>query len=125
MNPFVKNFDELLIRISESPDSVLFINSNQEDCIFEELLIQSMVRFVNGQNVKFIAIRNVKLKQEFKNKGQFTKFIESLISLKRPLLIHDIVNDSLIDFFLKYNFGTFMDCKHDLKMLCMFKINFD
>ena len=125
MNPFVKNFDELLIRISESPDSVLFINSNQEDCIFEELLIQSMVRFVNGQNVKFIAIRNVKLKQEFKNKGHFTKFIESLISLKRPLLIHDIVNDSLIDFFLKYNFGTFMDCKHDLKMLCMFKINFD
>jgi hypothetical protein len=125
MNPFVKNFDELLIRISESPDSVLFINSNQEDCIFEELLIQSMVRFVNGQNVKFIAIRNVKLKPEFKNKGQFTKFIESLISLKRPLLIHDIVNDSLIDFFLKYNFGTFMDCKHDLKMLCMFKINFD
>ena len=125
MNPFVKNFDELLIRISESSDSILFINSNQEDCIFEELLIQSMVRFVNGQNVKFIAIRNVKLKQEFKNKGQFTKFIESLISLKRPLLIHDIVNDSLIDFFLKYNFGTFMDCKHDLKMLCMFKINFD
>ena len=125
MNPFVKNFDELFIRISESSDSVLFINSKQEDCIFEELLIQSMVRFVNGQNVKFIAIRNIKLKPEFKNKGQFTKFIESLISLKRPLLIHDIVNDSLIDFFLKYNFGTFMDCKHDLKMLCMFKINFD
>jgi hypothetical protein len=125
MNPFVKNFDELLIRISESSDSILFINSKQEDCIFEELLIQSMVRFVNGQNIKFIAIRNIKLKPEFKNKGQFTKFIESLISLKRPLLIHDIVNDSLIDFFLKYNFGTFMDCKHDLKMLCMFKINFD
>ena len=125
MNPFVKNFDELLIRISESSDSILFINSKQEDCIFEELLIQSMVRFVNGQNIKFIAIRNIKLKQEFKNKGHFTKFIESLISLKRPLLIHDIVNDSLIDFFLKYNFGTFMDYKHDLKMLCMFKINFD
>jgi hypothetical protein len=84
-----------------------------------------MVRFVNGQSIKFIAIRNIKLKPEFKNKGHFTKFIESLISLKRPLLIHDIVNDSLIDFFLKYNFGTFMDCKHDLKMLCMFKINFD
>ena len=125
MSPFVKNFDELLIRISESPDSVLFINSKQEDCIFEELLIQSMVRFVNGQSIKFIAIRNIKLKQEFKNKGHFTKFIESLILLKRPLLIHDIVNDSLIDFFLKYNFGTFIDCKHDLKMLCMFKINFD
>ena len=125
MNPFVKNFDELFIRISESPDSVLFINSNQEDCIFEELLIQSMVRFVNGQNIKFIAIRNIKLKQEFKNKGHFTKFIESLISLKRPLLIHDIVNDSLIDFFLKYNFGTLIDYKYDLKMLCMFKINFD
>ena len=125
MSPFVKNFDELLIRISESPDSVLFINSNQEDCIFEELLIQSMVRFVNGQSIKFIAIRNIKLKPEFKNKGQFTKFIESLISLKRPLLIHDIVNDSLIDFFLKYNFGTLIDYKYDLKMLCMFKINFD
>ena len=125
MNPFVKNFDELLIRISESSDSILFINSKHEDCIFEELLIQSMVRFVNGQSIKFTAIRNIKLKPEFKNKGQFTKFIESLISLKRPLLIHDIVNDSLIDFFLKYNFGTFMDCKHDLKMLCMFKINFD
>ena len=125
MSPFVKNFDELLIRISESPDSVLFINSNQEDCIFEELLIQSMVRFVNGQNIKFIAIRNIKLKQEFKNKGHFTKFIESLISLKRPLLIHDIVNGSLIDFFLKYNFGTLIDYKYDLKMLCMFKINFD
>ena len=125
MSPFVKNFDELLIRISESSDSILFINSNQEDCIFEELLIQSMVRFVNGQNIKFIAIRNIKLKQEFKNKGHFTKFIESLISLKRPLLIHDIVNDSLIDFFLKYNFGTLIDYKYDLKMLCMFKINFD
>ena len=125
MNPFVKNFDELLIRISESSDSVLFINSKQEDCIFEELLIQSMVRFVNGQSIKFTAIRNIKLKPEFKNKGHFTKFIEYLILLKRPLLIHDIVNDSLIDFFLKYNFGTFMDCKHDLKMLCMFKINFD
>jgi hypothetical protein len=84
-----------------------------------------MVRFVNGQSIKFIAIRNIKLKPEFKNKGHFTKFIESLISLKRPLLIHDIVNDSLIDFFLKYNFGTLIDYKHDLKMLCMFKINFD
>ena len=125
MNPFVKNFDELLIRISESSDSILFINSKHEDCIFEELLIQSMVRFVNGQSIKFTAIRNIKLKPEFKNKGQFTKFIESLISLKRPLLIHDIVNDSLIDFFLKYNFGTLIDYKHDLKMLCMFKINFD
>ena len=125
MNPFVKNFDELLIRISESSDSVLFINSKQEDCIFEELLIQSMVRFVNGQSIKFTAIRNIKLKPEFKNKGHFTKFIEYLILLKRPLLIHDIVNDSLIDFFLKYNFGTFIDYKHDLKMLCMFKINFD
>lgn len=125
MSPFVKNFDELITGISESQNSVLFINSKQEDSIFEELLIQSMVRFINGQNIKFIAIRNIKLKPEFKSNGQFTKFIESLISLKRPLLIHDIVNDSLVDFFLKYKFGTFIDCKRSDKLLCMFKINFD
>ena len=125
MNPFVKNFDELFTGISESQNSVLFINSKQEDSIFEELLIQSMVRFINGHDVKFIAIRNIKLKPEFKSNGQFTKFIESLISLKRPLLIHDIVNDSLVDFFLKYKFGTFIDCKRSDKLLCMFKINFD
>ena len=40
-------------------------------------------------------------------------------------IVNDIVNDSLVDFCLKYKFGTFIDCKRSDNLLCMCKINFD
>lgn len=125
MNPFINNFDELFARIADSKSTFLFINSNKQDSIFEELLVQTLSRSINGKSIDFIGIKNIKLKPEYKGNKEFTNFIELLISLNRPIMIHDVINPSLIDFFLKYKFGTFIDNKNGLKMLCLYKINFD
>lgn len=127
MNPFVNDFNELYTKLKESvsKDSFVFVNAESQNSIFEKLLVQTLVRTINGNSIKFIGVRVVELKPEYKSNGEFTKFIDLLIGLKHPILIHDIVNDRLIEFFYERKFGLNTETKYGKTLLNMFRINFD
>src|SRR5579875_1513346 len=95
-NPFIKNFDSLLLNIQKDVDdgeSSLYINDESSDSMFDRLLVQSLKREINGKEIKFLAIRDVTLKEEFRGKSFFTSFFKELNKLNIDLMFHDVIND--------------------------------
>ena len=85
-NPFIRDFDELVINLKndiESKESSLYIAKDDENSMIKELLVQNLEREINGKKVSFIAIRNIVLKEEFKGKGFFSNFLIELENLRK------------------------------------------
>lgn len=129
-NPFVKNFEQLLNNIQEDIKELplitsLYIAKETPDSIFKELLVQCLKRTVKGKEIEFLAIRNVKLKEEYKGKKHFTNFVESLEKLPMPVLYHDVVNDKLIPFFENRKYQVLKETKNEHELISFYKnINF-
>lgn len=92
--------------------------------LFEDLLIQGVNRKINNENVYFIGIKNIVLKDEYRGMNILTTLIDSLETSKVPIFIDDIINHRLFSFFyqrgyinLKYN------SSYGWKR-CMYKINY-
>ncbi len=126
INPLASNFEECLEKIKYSlknKDTILIIdNSNDVACIFSELLIQTMKRNINNEEISFVAIRNVVLKPKYKSGGLFRNFICELEKLDTPILINDIVNENLKKFFIKKHYKEFIDYKNNEKIESAYKI---
>lgn len=124
-NPFVKNFDYLFQYIEcdiEKDNQVsLYIASDKADSIFEKVLVQELVRTIDNQEIKFIAIRNIELKEKYKSQKSFTKFVEQLETLNYPIMYHDIVNDKLKPFFEKKGYQIFKEKKYEQEVISMYK----
>lgn len=127
-NPLVSNFNELLSKIQEDlkEDKVftgLYIAKDSEDSLLEELLVQPLVRKINGKEVTFLSIRNVVLKEQYKGKKLFTDFVQELENLKTPILFHDIVNDKLIPFFGGRGYKMHKEKKYEQEVVSMYRLN--
>lgn len=125
-NPFVKNFDELFNNIKSDIENdgqvSLFIASDKADSIFEKVLVQELVRTINNKQIKFIAIRNIELKNQYKGQKSFTHFVEKLETLNYPVMYHDIVNNKLVPFFDKKEYKIFKEKKYEQEVLSRYKI---
>lgn len=126
-NPFVKNLEELFMKIKQdieqdSSISCLYIAKESEDSILEKLLVQPMYRNINGKDVKFLSIRNIKIKEKHKSKKFFTEFIDNIELLKVPILFHDIVNENLISFFSKRGYKFLKEKKYNSELISMYKL---
>ncbi len=57
-----------------------------------ELLITELVRKHEGEEITFLALRNIEVKEGFRNKGYASRVLERLAALKRPVMIDHILN---------------------------------
>lgn len=125
-SPFVINFDELFENIKSDIINdgyvSLYIAADKHDSMFEKLLVQELVRTINNQQIKFIAIREIKLKENYKSQKSFTHFVEKLETLHYPIMYHDIVNDKLIPFFDKLCYKIFKEKKYEHEVTSMIKL---
>jgi hypothetical protein len=124
-NPFIKNFDSLLLNIQEdinNGESSLYINDESIDSMFSRLLVQSLKREINGQEVKFLAIRDVTLKENFRGKKLFTNFFTELNKLNIDLMFHDIINDRFYKFLIKQQYQVFKEIKNGEELTSCYKL---
>lgn len=125
-SPFVKNFEQLFQNIQsdiELDGNVsLYIASDKADSMFEKLLVQELVRTINNKQVRFLAVRNIVMKETYKEQKFFTKFVEQLETLQIPLMYHDVVNRSLIPFFQKKGYSLLKEKKYEESLISMYKI---
>ena len=125
-SPFVKNFEQLFQNIQsdiELDGNVsLYIASDKADSMFEKLLVQELVRTINNKQVRFLAVRNIVMKETYKEQKFFTKFVEQLETLQIPLMYHDVVNRSLIPFFQKKGYSLLEEKKYEESLISMYKI---
>lgn len=126
LTPFVKNFNELIEKINselkENNPNFLYINSDTEDSIFNELLVQSLERTINNKKVHFLAIRNISLKTKFRSTGLFDKFVQEIEFLNIPIMFHDIVNERLISYFRNKGYQFLFETKYNIRVDSMYKI---
>lgn len=124
-NPFIRNFDELIINLKndiESKESSLYIAKDDENSMIKELLVQNLEREINGKKVSFIAIRNIKLKEEFKGKGYFSNFLIELENLKVNIMFHDVINSRLMIYLKSQNYHEYKEKKYEEEVISLYKV---
>lgn len=125
-NPFVKNFEQLFQNIEEDirKEGIvsLYVAKDSKDSIFLELLVQPLEREVEGVQYKFLAVRNIKIKEEYKGQGLFNNFVQKLETLGIPILYHDVVNDKLPAFFMKKNYKALTEVKYDCEVVSYYNL---
>jgi hypothetical protein len=124
-NPFIKDFDSLLNNIKEdikSGESIFYVNDDSNESIFSKLLVQYLKREIDGQEIKFIAIRDIILKEESKGNGHFRKFFKELNSLNINLMFHDIISDKLYEFLIKQGYKVFNEVKYEAELTSCYKL---
>ena len=123
-NPFIRNFDELIVNIKNdinSGESSLYIAKDDESSMIKELLVQNLERNINGKKVTFLAIRNIVLKEEFKGNGYFSKFLMELESLNVNIMFHDVINSRLMNFLKTKNFKEYKEKKYEDEVISLYK----
>lgn len=123
-NPFIRNFDELIVNIKNdinSGDSSLYIAKDDETSMIKELLVQNLERHINGKKITFLSIRNIVLKEDFKGKGYFSKFLMELESLNVNIMFHDVINPRLMNFLKTKNFKEYKEKKYEDEVISLYK----
>ncbi len=124
-NPFVKNLDELLANIRNDVQNGqigFYLANDSKNSVFEKLLVQELKREVNGQQVSFLAIRDVRLKEELRGNGYFKAFFEQLNELNIPLMFHDVLNERLQNFLLKHDYKIYKEVKNEQELTSCYKM---
>lgn len=124
-NPFIKDFDSLIENIKndiQCEESIFYVNDDSYESIFAKLLVQSLKREMDGQEIKFLAIRDIALKEEFKGKGHFRKFFKELNSLNMNLMFHDIISDKLYEFLTNQGYETYKEVKYEAELISCYKL---
>jgi hypothetical protein len=62
---------------------------------FKDLLIQCLIRDVDNHRIEFLAIRNIEVLPEYKNKGYFKRILSLLEHKDIPLYFDDVVSEKL------------------------------
>jgi hypothetical protein len=106
----------------DNGDSSLYINDESSESMFDRLLVQSLKRVINGKEIKFLAIRDIKLKEEFRGKNSFTSFFKELNKLNIDLMFHDVINDKFYKFLIKQNYQVFKEIKNGEELVSCYKL---
>ncbi len=124
-NPFIRDFDELIINLKndiKSKESSLYIAKDDENSMIKELLVQNLEREINGKKISFIAIRNIVLNEEFKGKGYFSKFLIELENLKVNIMFHDVINSRLMIYLKSQNYHEYKEKKYEEEVISLYKV---
>lgn len=116
---FVRDFSDLTEHISNDPFG-MFMDAN--DSIFDRLLIQPLVRNVNGSELKFIGIKIIELKSSCQGLGLFIHFLGELELVNLPIMFHDIINDRLYASLKQRGYVSFIEYKYNTKIKCLYKL---
>ena len=66
--------------------------------LFDFLSIQSVLRMIEDNEMKFIAIKCIELKEAYRSKKVFRQILDILESKNIPIFIDDILNNRLFQF---------------------------
>lgn len=66
--------------------------------MFDSLSLQPVLREIEGNQIKFIAIKCIELKEPYRSKQVFRQILNILESKNIPIFIDDILNNSLFQF---------------------------
>lgn len=66
--------------------------------MFNSLSLQPVLREIEGNQIKFIAIKCIELKEVYRSKQVFSQIINMLESKNIPIFIDDILNNRLFQF---------------------------
>lgn len=109
---FVDKTNKIFEYIKERPDFSVLVAKTDE---IEALMIQILSR----DNVEFIALRNIVVKEEHRRKGIFKSIINALEQTNRNVLIDDLINDNLYKFFANRNYDHYSYVKNNDVIHCM------
>ena len=113
---YLDNIDDLIPYIENNPDCNIVV-VKAHDC---EILIQSLVRNINGKDITFFTLRNMCIPENMRHKGFFKNVVNTMISTDRNIMFHDVVNDYLKDYFTKMEYTHFIDVKNYHKLDCWY-----
>lgn len=105
----LKDYEELLTEIKKIDES----NYKSTFLIgldiypIKKILIQTLVRIVNNEEIHFIGIRDIEIYQKEKSKGTFKHIISIFENKNVPFIIDDIVN---------YKLDSYLEQKGYLKL---------
>jgi len=66
--------------------------------MFDSLSLQPVLREIEGNQIKFIAIKCIELKEPYRSKQVFRQILNILESKNIPIFIDDILNNRLFQF---------------------------
>ena len=121
----VETFDQLIDNLKydiESGDDSLYIGDKNIQSIFERLLVMPLVREIDGSRRTFLAVRDVKLKPDFRGKGYFSKFLDDFEALGINIMFHDVVNHHLRHHLKSRGFKEYIEYKNGSKLISFYKV---
>lgn len=111
---FFNSKQEIISYICNNPSLSCLVAETEE---IERLLITTLIR----DNINFLSLRNIVIKENFRRKGIFTSIINALEYTDRNILIDDIINDNLYKFFLDRNYIHYSYVKNNDIIHCMIR----
>lgn len=78
----------------------------EEAYTIEKLHIQTLVRKVNGKNIIFLALRNIKIAKAERRKGIISCIIKKMKDSGLNIMVDDIVSEHLFDFLMREGFDS-------------------
>jgi hypothetical protein len=118
MTPFAKDFSDILKATTD--DNPLLIAA--DDGMFSALLVQTLEREIINIPVKFFTIRNIVLEDEYKGKGLFSEFLQTLEETDVPIMFHDVVNARLAVFLESNGYSQHDQEKYGEKIISYYKL---
>lgn len=91
-----------------------------ETDVFDKLLIQDLVREVNGREIRFMALRNIVVKEKERNKGYFKKVVQTMLDTGRPVLLDDIINNNVYSMVKGLGFKNYAYTKRGKRCHCLY-----
>ena len=100
-------------------------NKNNPKSLFEKLLVQELIRDINGKDESFLAIRNIVLKENLRHQGLLTVFLSELEKLNVNIMFHDVVNNKLLNFLEKREYLHLFEVKSEHPINSLYKMKKD
>lgn len=69
--------------------------------LFTALSVQTVLREIDGEQVKFLAVKCIEIKEKYRSQKTFSKLLDILESKNIPIFIDDILNNRLFSFLTK------------------------
>lgn len=106
MNEQLSNFFEIINKVDNTNyQSFSLFESELKHMygidLFTALSIQTVIREIEGEQVKFIAVKCIELKEKYRSQKIFNKLLDILESKNIPIFIDDILNNRLFEFLTK------------------------
>lgn len=111
---YCRKTEEIFSYIKENPNFNILIAETYQ---IEQLLIQNLIR----DKIEYLSLRNVVISEECRGIGLFKDIVNALEETKRPILIDDILNESLFSFFAKRGYVPYEYVKNNKRIKCMVK----